>query len=426
MTGFVSTRGGATVSLADALFSGLAPDGGLYVPVEMPSLPPLAAPVEDIASAGRWLAPSMLPDAEPELIERVVSEAFTFPAPLREVEPRLHVLELFHGPTHAFKDIGARFMARLMSALDRGGPTRTVLVATSGDTGSAVAHAFHGLAGYRVIVLFPHGGVSARQRRQMTTLGGNVSAFAVEGTFDDCQRMAKEAFQDVGFRERYHLTSANSINIGRLIPQSLYYAYAAAKVGWSDRPVRFVVPSGNLGNLCGGLLAQLAGMPTAGFVSAVNANRAFVDYLAEGQVEPRPSIPTHSSAMDVGVPSNLERIRWLYGSTPERLRREVRGVSVSDEQTRACIADTYERSGYVVDPHTAVGFCAHGLCPPIGDEATVVISTAHPAKFPEVVEEATGTPVPLPPGIAAVMDKDEEMTHIEASLDALREALKLL
>jgi threonine synthase len=230
MTSFVSTRGGAAVSLSDALFAGLAPDGGLFVPTEIGALgtPPS---VRELADTGRWVGPALLNGTDRALLGRVVDEALDFPVPLVELEPGLHVLELFHGPTHAFKDIGARFMARLMAALDPGGGRRTVLVATSGDTGSAVAHAFHGVEGFRVVVLFPQGKVSVRQRRQMTTLGGNVLALAVRGTFDDCQRMAKEAFRDDELRSRHRLTSANSINIGRLIPQSFYYAHAAAFLG---------------------------------------------------------------------------------------------------------------------------------------------------------------------------------------------------
>lgn len=425
MSSFVSTRGGPPVSLAEALFAGLAPDGGLYVPTRIAGLPaPPGAPAS-LADTGRWVAPLLLGDTDPEVIERVVRSALDFPVPLVEIEPGLHILELFHGPTHAFKDVGARFMARLMSELDPGGATRTVLVATSGDTGSAVAHAFHGLDGYRVVVLFPKGGVSARQRRQMTTLGGNVRALAVRGTFDDCQRLAKEAFRSSALRARHHLTSANSINIGRLVPQSFYYVHAAARLGWDALPARFVVPSGNLGNLCAGLLAHRAGMPSRGFVAALNANRPFADFLESGRFEPRPSIPTHSSAMDVGDPSNLERIRWLYRDDPEALGRDVTAVSVSDAETRACIADVHRRTGYVLDPHSAVGVRAHALVgEPAGAGPTVVLSTAHPAKFPEVVEEAIGRSVPLPPGIAAVMDRPEHIDEIAAEIQSLAAALE--
>ncbi len=423
MTSFVSTRGGGPVSLSDALFAGLAPDGGLYVPPEVGRLgaPP---PVLELADTGRWVGRSLLRGTDPALVDRAVDAALDFPVPIVEVEAGLHVLELFHGPTHAFKDIGARFMARLMAELDPGGGRRTVLVATSGDTGSAVAHAFHGLDGYRVVVLFPQGKVSARQRRQMTTLGDNVVALAVRGSFDDCQRMAKEAFRDPELRRAHRLTSANSINIGRLIPQSFYYVHAAARLGWAERPARFVVPSGNLGNLCGGLLAHRAGMPTAGFVAATNANRTFVDYLTEMRYEPRPSVSTFSSAMDVGDPSNLERIRWLYREDPTAIGQDVSGVAVSDDETQECIADVFRRTGYVLDPHAAVGVSAHGLLAAKAGTPTVVLATAHPAKFPDVVEAAIGRSVPLPPGIASVMDAAEQMEEIAAELGALGAALE--
>jgi threonine synthase len=424
MSAFISTRGGEAVSLQEALFQGLAPDGGLYVPTRIGRLTPPPRPVRALADTARWIAPCLLGDTDPSIVERVVERALDFPAPLVELEPGLHVLELFHGPTHAFKDVGARFMASLMAELDPGGGRRTVLVATSGDTGSAVAHAFHGLEGYRVVVLFPKAGVSERQRRQMTTLGGNVRALAVRGTFDDCQRLAKEAFRNDELRLRHRLTSANSINVGRLLPQSFYYAHAAALFGWSARPVRFVVPSGNLGNLCAGLLARRAGMPASGFVAALNANRAFADFLARGSFEPRPSVSTFSSAMDVGDPSNLERIRWLYRDDMEALRRDVRTISVSDEDTKACIGDVYRRTGYMLDPHSAVGVAAHERVAGEGGSPSVVLATAHPAKFPEVVEEAIGRTVPLPPGIAAVMERSEHVEEVAAKLDALARALE--
>jgi threonine synthase len=423
MTSFVSTRGGGPVSLSDALFAGLAPDGGLYVPTEVGRLgaPP---PVLELADTGRWVGRSLLTGTDPALVDRAVDAALDFPVPIVEVEAGLHVIELFHGPTHAFKDVGARFMSRLMAELDPGGGRRTVLVATSGDTGSAVAHAFHGLDGYRVVLLFPKGKVSARQRRQMTTLGDNVIALAVRGSFDDCQRMAKEAFRDPELRREHRLTSANSINIGRLIPQSFYYVHAAARLGWAERPARFVVPSGNLGSLCGGLLAHRAGMPNAGFVAATNVNRTFVDYLTEKRYEPRASIPTFSSAMDVGDPSNLERIRWLYREDPTAVGRDVTGVSVSDDETQECIADVFRRTGYVLDPHAAVGVRAHGRLAAKAGTPTVVLATAHPAKFPDVVEAAIGRSVPLPPGIASVMEAAERMEEIAAELGALGAALE--
>jgi threonine synthase len=257
----------------------------------------------------------------------------------------------------------------------------------------------------------------------MTTLGGNVKALAVAGTFDDCQRMAKEAFNDRALRAKHRLTSANSINVGRLLPQSFYYILAAARLGWARRPPRFVVPSGNLGNLSGGLLAHRCGMPNRGFVAALNANRGFADFLEAGAFEARLSVQTYSSAMDVGDPSNLERIRWLYPDDLDQLRHDVTGVSVSDPDTKECIRSVFERTGYVLDPHTAVGYMVHEETPAPTDTPSVVLATAHPAKFPDVVEQAIGRAVPLPPGIAAVMDAEEHMEEIPAELAALAQAM---
>lgn len=420
---YVSTRGGAPVGLSEAVFRGLAPDGGLYVPVEMPRLKP-----EELASlpgggvfldTARAVAPAFFPSVQPSTLDEVVERALDFPVELVEVEPGYFVLELFHGPTGAFKDVGARFMAALMPEL---GSTleRTVLVATSGDTGGAVASAFHGVPGYRVVVLFPRDGISERQRRQMTTLGGNVSALAVTGTFDDCQRMVKAAFGDPEMSDRHRLTSANSINIARLLPQAFYYIHAAARLG----AVHFVVPSGNLGNLCAGLFAARAGMPSAGFTAATNANRAFADFLRGAPFEPRPSVPTTSSAMDVGAPSNLERIRWLYGGDDAALRRDVRGESVSDDEAASCMAAVHDRTGYVMDPHTAVAYQAARRHDGAAHVPRVVLSTAHPAKFPETVEAAIGGQVPVPPSLLTTSRGEEHMIETEPTEEALEGALE--
>lgn len=429
MDTYVSTRGAGPVPFAAALREGMAPDGGLYVPVGLPSLagarPPEGA---DFPAAARWGASALLTGAMPTpLLARVTAGALDFPAPLVEVERGVWVLELFHGPSLAFKDVGARFMARAAAATDRGSGRRTVLVATSGDTGGAVAAAFHGVEGYRVVVLFPQDGISDRQRRQMTTLGGNVLAVAVEGTFDDCQALAKGAFADAELRAGAGLTSANSINVGRLLPQALYYLHAAAALGWRNRPATFVVPSGNLGNLCAGLLALRAGMPALGFVAAVNRNRAFADYLDSGHFMPRPSVPTPSNAMDVGDPSNLERIRWLYGEDVARLRQDVAAVVVDDDETRDCISEVHRRTGYVLDPHGAVAWRAMEVARAWAGRSQsgpwVVLATAHPSKFPEVVEFAIGRRLPLPPALEAVRRRPERILTIPAKAAALRHLL---
>jgi threonine synthase len=421
MDAYLSTRGAGPVTFAQALLRGLAPDGGLYVPAVPPELgadaPPAGAAFHDTA---RWAASRLLQGAmDPALLDEVVTGALDFPVPLVEVEPDTFVLELFHGPSMAFKDVGARFMARAMAALAPPGPVRTVLVATSGDTGGAVAAAFHGLVGYRVVALFPRDGISERQRKQMTTLGGNVVAVSVDGTFDDCQRLAKRAFADHALREACALTSANSINVGRLLPQAFYYLHAAAALGWTRSPATFVVPSGNLGNLCAGLLALRAGMPAHGFVAATNRNRIFADYLESGTASPRPSVPTLSNAMDVGDPSNLERIRWLYGDDVARLRADVRAESVDDDATRECIRRVHAETGYVLDPHGAVGWQAmvRARCAVPGP--WVVLATAHPWKFPDIVESVTGRSIATPEGMAARLSGPEHATPIPADERAL-------
>lgn len=417
-----STRGGTPVPFAEALRRGLAPDGGLYVPERIPPLdgaPPPAEPT--FAETATRVARRWLDDVfEGDALDSVIASALDFPVPLVQVEPDVYVLELFHGPSLAFKDVGARFMARALAALPgRDGPA-TVLVATSGDTGGAVAAAFQGLPGYRVVVLFPRDGISERQRRQMTTLGGNVQAVSVDGTFDDCQRLAKEAFADEELRERCGLTSANSINIGRLLPQAFYYVHAVALLGSGGPAPTFVVPSGNLGNLCAGLLASQAGLAAEGFIAALNPNRVFADYLERGRFEPRLSTPSLSNAMDVGSPSNLERIRWLYGDDVEALGRDVRAVSVTDDDTLACIADVHRRTGYLVDPHTAVAWLAMERTRGGPGAPRVVLATAHPAKFPEVVERATGVAVPLPEALAERLSGPEHARRLPADGAALR------
>jgi threonine synthase len=437
MSTFRSTRGADVVDFSEALFRGLAPDGGLYVPVELGRLdgnpsrrgsglsrrPPTDAafPQSALWAAERLLA-DMLP---PDTLHRITAEALDFDVPLVEVEDGVCVLELFHGPSLAFKDVGARFMARAMAELDGGGGRRTVLVATSGDTGGAVAAAFRGLERFRVVVLFPRDGISEGQRRQMTTLGNNVVAVSVAGTFDDCQRLAKSAFADEALGRACALTSANSINVGRLLPQAFYYVHAAARLGWRERPATFVVPSGNLGNLCAGLLAHRAGMPAAGFVAACNPNRPFVDYLKTGVYRPRPSMPSLSNAMDVGDPSNLERIRWMYGDDIARLRGDVRGVACDDDETRTCIGEVYRRTRRLLDPHTAVAWSAMEKASASGVRASpwVVLATAHPAKFPEVVEEATGASAPPPVVLSETRQRPERMVRLDVDDRALAELL---
>lgn len=429
---FVSSRGtAAPLGFGAALLQGLAPDGGLYVPTAWPQLP---VPAFDGAShlpvvAARLLAPFAEGDALAPQLNEIVTEAFNFPAPCVSLteDDRLGVLELFHGPTAAFKDFGARFLAACFARLQ---PTEaaplTILVATSGDTGGAVAAAFHQRPGIRVVVLFPRGLVSPTQERQLTCWGGNVRALAVRGTFDDCQRLVKEAFRDPALAGSTTLSSANSINLGRLLPQSVYYAAASLAVFHRfGEPASFVVPSGNLGNVVACLWARRMGLPIGKVVLAHNLNRTVPDYLDSGQWHPRPSIATLASAMDVGDPSNMERLRSLYPHL-EELRAAVRAYSVTDEQIRARIVEGYERFGQIWCPHTATAAEAYERLPR-GERDSgrwLLVATAHPAKFAEIVGPLIGRAVPVPESLARLLARPAQCTEIEASLGALRGVLQ--
>lgn len=430
-----STAGQAPpVSLAEAVHRGLAPDGGLYLPEPMPRLPgaffrelpgrPLAA------TARQLLAPYVGDELDAERLDEVVAETFSFPIPVTPLEGGIFLLELFHGPTLAFKDVGARFLARLLAALEPPGrdPAEpvTVLVATSGDTGGAVARAFHGVAGTRVVVLYPEGGVSPLQERQLATLGGNVVAVAVAGSFDDCQRLVKGAFADPALASRLALTSANSINIGRLLPQAVYYAHGVGQLPAGTGAPLVVVPSGNLGNLTAGILAERAGLPLRRFLAAVNANAVLPDYLASGVSRPRPSVATLANAMDVGDPSNLARLRDLFGDDPRRMGERIWASTHDDEAIRRTISAVHHRTGTLLDPHTAVGWLGlDAYRRATGDESpALLLATAHPAKFGEVVGEILGEPVPLPPALERCLGAPLERRRIPAEAAALERLLR--
>src|SRR5713226_4570541 len=385
------------VSLREAVLGGLAPDGGLYVPLTIPVLPP-----EFFA----WLRGMTLPqigfevgkeflgdDVPEEIIRLISSEALNFPAPIVTLGGDLHVLELFHGPTLAFKDFGARFMARLMEYfVSESGQELTVIVATSGDTGSAAAQAFLGVSGIRVVILYPAGRVSSAQEKQLTTLGQNITALEVSGSFDDCQRLAKQALVDPIIAGKIRLTSANSINIARLIPQSFYYFAAVAQLGPVESLPVFSVPCGNFGNLTGGLLAKRIGLGVAQFIAATNANDVAPEFLRSGRLIPRASRHTISNAMDVGNPSNFARIVDLYENDLQAIRRDICGCSFSDEETLRVMHDVEQRHGYVLDPHTALGVLGWQSFAKQNEPATpgIVLATAHPAKFAEIVARAIG------------------------------------
>ncbi|GHV75862.1 threonine synthase [Spirochaetia bacterium] len=444
------------VSFAAAALGGLAPDGGLFIPEEIPSYPgnvkSSLGTMNFFDIAFETIRPYVrgeLPDA---VLMDLVHSAYPFTAPLIPVGDRL-VLELFHGPTAAFKDFGARFMARAFSYLRRGEdkPLR-ILVATSGDTGGAVADGFYGVEGISVTVLYPKGRVTPLQEKQIAGLGGNISALAVEGSFDDCQALVKAAFADEGLRKRVALSSANSINVARLIPQAIYYSAAAGKAfaGKTDSdgeatprvpgmnehtaanaihgvkagsPITFCVPSGNFGNLTAGLYALKMGAPIRGFIAATNINKTVPDYLASGEYHARLSQATISNAMDVGAPSNFERMTAHW--TLETLRGMIRGVHVSDEDTRKTIAAVHQQYSYFLDPHGAVGWRAvdilsAGEAPVRGPLA--VLATAHPAKFAETVEPLAG-PVKAPAAIKTALCRIAQARTIPAELSALADTL---
>lgn len=428
---FVSTRGAApAVGFSEAIVNGIAPDGGLYLPTEWPR-----ADVEKFGDAGdlpgiasRLIAPFVAGDPLESQLPAIASDAFNFPAPLVPVteDERLSVLELFHGPTAAFKDFGARFLAACMArARGPNDPLLQILVATSGDTGGAVAAAFHNRPGTAVTVLFPKGLVSPTQERQLTCWGGNVRSLSVRGTFDDCQRMVKEAFADAQLRARMQLSSANSINLGRLLPQAVYYAATSLAI-WRKHGERasFIVPSGNLGNAMACFWAQKVGLPIGDIIMAHDANRTVPEYFDSGEWKPRPSVATLASAMNVGNPSNMERVRSVFSGVDE-LRKVATAYSVDDHAIRERIRADFKRYGRVWCPHTAVAAEVYERLPAEvrAGRRWVLVSTAHPAKFREIVEPLIGREVAVPETLARLFARPTECTEIAADLASLRSAL---
>jgi threonine synthase len=362
----------------------------------------------------------------PQVLMKIATETFNFPVPLIPLGERLQVLELFHGPTLAFKDFGARFMARLMGYfVQETGKRLTVIVATSGDTGSAVAQAFLGVSGIRVVILYPAGRVSDAQEKQLTTLGQNITALEVAGSFDDCQRLAKQALVDPAIAQQIAITSANSINIARLIPQSFYYIAAVAQLSASDSLPVFSVPSGNFGNLTGGLLAKRMGLGIAQFIAATNTNDVVPEFLRSGKLIPRASRHTISNAMDVGNPSNFARIVDLYDNDLQAIRRDIWGCSFSDEETLRIMHDVEQLHGYVLDPHTAVGVLGWKSFAKQNPPTTqgIVLATAHPAKFSETVTRAIGIRPEMPERLAAYLDRPKKSIPFPNRFSDLQEFL---
>lgn len=429
---YSTNKNSPLVSFREAVISGLAPDGGLYMPERIPELSKDLWKTKNLSlhEIGFEVSKQFIDHEIPMPdLERIISNAFNFIIPVFPLERNIFCMELFHGPTLAFKDVGARFMAEVLShfAKNESGLI-TILTATSGDTGSAVANAFYEKEGIRVMVLYPKNGVSPLQEKQMTSLGKNISAIAVDGTFDDCQRLAKTSFADKEMARGLNLTSANSINIARLIPQSFYYLYAYTLLKSHSDEIVYSVPSGNFGNLTAGILAKRMGM-RAKFIAATNRNNVFTEYLHTGILSPRPSQRTISNAMDVGNPSNFARILNLYSDDAEEIKKDISSHSVSDDKTRETILKVFRKKKYLLDPHGSVSYSAlqkyfSSLSPFGGGQTTgVVLATAHPAKFREVMEETLGEKVFLPERLQKVMQSKKSAVELPADFSALKEFL---
>lgn len=417
------------VGLQDAVMKGLAPDGGLYMPTEFPRLPDdFFARAEKMTfseiayDAGKNL---FVPDVPEDVLKRIVDESFNFDVPLVPLDKDFYVLELFHGPTCAFKDFAARFMARLIGYfVAQSQQEITILVATSGDTGSAVAHGFLNVKGIDVVILYPSGKVSLLQEKQLTGMGGNVRALEVQGTFDDCQKLVKQAFLDKELQEKMTLASANSINIARLLPQSFYYLYLAARLRKSGKPIVVSVPSGNLGNVTAGAIAKRMGAPISKFIISANSNDVVPEYLRTGIFTPRSSVSTISNAMDVGNPSNFSRLLELYDHNVEKMRDDIYGAHFSDEETKRAVADVFKQYKYIMDPHGAVAYLGlREYMKTSPDVAGVFLETADPAKFSDEVEKAIGASVPMPKQLKTYINRKKEATLLKNSFPELKDFL---
>jgi len=422
------------VDFKEATIKGQAPDKGLYFPEVIPQVDKeLINKIESTSNeeiAFRVIKPYVGNTIDDESLFQIVSETVNFPIPLVEVNDKISSLELFHGPTLAFKDVGARFMSRCLghflsqnteSSIKR---NVTVLVATSGDTGGAVANGFYDVEGVDVIILYPSGKVSPVQEKQLTTLGKNIKALEVQGTFDDCQQMVKQAFTDKDFKEKLFLTSANSINVARWLPQQFYYFFAYKQWKEKNNPPVISVPSGNFGNICAGILAMQSGLPIKHFIAACNANDIVSEYLDSEKLIPRQSVTTLSNAMDVGNPSNFVRILEIFHHQFPELKSKLSSYSISDKETMKTIAEVYQKENYILDPHGAVGYLS--LQRYLNDnpnEKGIFLETAHPVKFPEAVEKATGHFISIPDSLLPIMKKDKLSIVIPADYSALKDFL---
>lgn len=424
-----STRGSSLHTLDEVLLRGIAEDGGLYLPESLPSFSSADFSGCDtiLETARVVLTPLFAGSSLAGSLHEIIAETFHFPIPANKLDvdnDNAWMLELYHGPTAAFKDVGAGFLAACLSRLHSGATPLTILVATSGDTGGAVAAAFNERPNVRVVVLFPEGRVSARQQKQLTCWGDNVLSLAIQGSFDDCQAMVKEAFAESKLREQYRLSSANSINIGRLLPQSIYYAHSSLEhFRKTGKKPGFIIPVGNLGNSLACILARDMGLPIGEVILASNANRLIPDYLDGEEWLPRASIQTLASAMDVGNPSNMERLRHLHGDAPE-LVKMLSAVSVSDAEIERQMHDDMQAFGIATCPHTATATHVYrGLSSAQSKADWIIIATAHPAKFDSIVEPLIGQAVPVPAELAAILSRPNRFQLIAANLDALAKAM---
>ncbi|WP_461150551.1 threonine synthase [Spirosoma pulveris] len=428
---FYSTNSpSVTVSTKQALFQSMPADKGLYMPTPLPFLGTdffSDIATHSLADIGFAISQALFGDEISKSdLEELTHHAFPFSTPVVNLEPgRVSVLELFHGPSLAFKDVGARYMAGLMSYFSKQAEQEVnILVATSGDTGGAVAMGFHNVPGVRVSILYPSGRVSELQEKQLTTLGGNIQAFEVNGSFDDCQSIVKQAFVDAELNAHLALSSANSINIFRLIPQSFYYVSAFGQVHSSGQPVVFSTPSGNFGNLSAGALVQKMGLPVAHFVAATNLNQVVPNYLNTGDYLPKPSIATISNAMDVGSPSNFIRLAHLYGDSYDQFKANMSGYYFDDEETRAGMKRIYHDYNYVSCPHTAIGIMGleQYLSSIKQDVTGVALATAHPSKFKPLVEEVLNIAVDVPDRLSILSERTKMSIQIPATYDAFKES----
>lgn len=415
--------------LKTAVFKGLPDDNGLYMPEHIPQLPQdfiehlSDYSLPEIAfEITKHLFQGAIPDA---YLKSIVEKAVNFPAPIVKLDENTFILELTHGPSLAFKDFGARFMAQLMSYFNaKEEKELVILVATSGDTGGAVAYGFHNTPGIKVVILYPSGKVSMLQEKQLTTLGGNVTALEIDGTFDDCQALVKQAFLDTTLTDAIRLSSANSINIARLIPQTFYYFEAYKQLQNKDNVV-FCVPSGNFGNLTAGLFAQKMGLPIKHFIAATNANDIVPNYLANGKYEPRASTRTLSNAMDVGNPSNFTRMLDLYSSTWNIMKDAISGYAYNDEQTKAAMIEVKNKYNYIIEPHGAVGYLALKAWQKHNPNTQgVILETAHPAKFLDDVEQILATKIDIPERLAILANANKVSVKMNTNYDAFKTFLK--